>query len=284
LGTAWFQQANKITFTKNYRSNDPQYAAMLENIGDGMINTIDIPDSSIAASIEDLIDNVYGDDVTSDDNSANMILAYTLEQCANVNGAVFNRIASAGATVSLAADDLSSCRNPDEYPAEYVASLHVHGAPPAELQLKIKARYMILRNIDPPNVCNGVLAECVTSSRILCTMKLLTGPGKGTLIKLPRVSFVVTSEQSGLPFSFGRRQFPIAPAYCVTVHKSQGQTLNKIGVIAETDAFAHGQVYVSMSRVGSWDKLMFFSPRVERFIKNKVARRLIAAMQRMQEM
>jgi ATP-dependent exoDNAse (exonuclease V) alpha subunit len=61
----------------------------------------------------------------------------------------------------------------------------------------------------------------------------------------------------------------------VTVHKSQGQTLNVIGVIAEKDAFAHGQVYVALSRVGSWDNIHFYSPRQELFIKNNVAKNLI---------
>ena len=103
---------------------------------------------------------------------------------------------------------------------------------------------MIMRNLNPPNICNGVLAELVAFTRMMCTVKLLSGPGQGLIVKLPRCSFYVTSETSGLPFNFRRRQFPINPAYCVTVHKSQGQTLHKIGIIADTDAFAHGLVYV----------------------------------------
>jgi hypothetical protein len=281
LGSSWFQKAHKLTFSHNFRSIDPAFSHLLECVGDGILDSICIPPESIACNIEDIIDRVYGNDVTSDNNFSNMILAYTLDQCAIVNASVFSRISSAGSSISYAADDLSNCRSPDEYPAEYVASLHVHGTPPAELTMKIKARYMILRNLDPPFVCNGVLAECVSVTRLLCSMKLLSGPGKGKIVQLPRVSFVVKSEQSGLPFAFGRRQFPIAPAYCVTVHKSQGQSLNKIGIIAETDAFAHGQVYVAMSRVGCWSNIVFHSPRAECFLKNKVSKRLINAMQRM---
>ena len=65
------------------------------------------------------------------------------------------------------------------------------------------------------------------------------------------------------------------PAYCVSVHKSQGQSLKKIGFIAEKDAFAHGQVYVALSRVESWQRITFYSPRGEAVIKNKVAKELI---------
>jgi ATP-dependent DNA helicase PIF1 len=110
-------------------------------------------------------------------------------------------------------------------------------------------------------------------------MRILTGPGKGKVIYLPRFSYKVTAENSGLPFTFIRRQFPLIPAYCVSVHKSQGQSLDMIGIVAEKDAFAHGQVYVAMSRVGSWNNIAFFSPRGEKFIKNKVAKELIALQQ-----
>ena len=134
---------------------------------------------------------------------------------------------------------------------------------------------MIMRNLNPPNVCNGVLAELITHSRYLCNVRLLSGPGTGQIVKLPRISFYVTSENSGVPFNFCRRQFPISPAYCVTVHKSQGQTLSKIGLIADTDPFAHGMLYVALSRVGQWADVAFMSPRNEPFIMNKVCKNLV---------
>ena len=109
-------------------------------------------------------------------------------------------------------------------------------------------------------------------------MRLITGPGSGQIVKLPRISFQVTSENSGLPFNFVRRQFPITPAYCVTVHKSQGQTLDNIGIIADTDPFAHGMLYVALSRVGSWNNVVFYSPREESFLKNKVCMQLVGGM------
>jgi hypothetical protein len=134
---------------------------------------------------------------------------------------------------------------------------------------------MILRNLDPPIVCNGVLAELVSHSRLLCSLRLLTGPGRGQIVRLPRISFHVTAENSGIPFNFCRRQFAITPAYCVTVHKSQGQTLSKIGLIVDTDPFAHGMAYVALSRVGTWANVVFFSPRDENFMQNNVCKQLV---------
>jgi hypothetical protein len=272
----WFQKAEQIVFTKNYRSRDPAYASTLELIGNGNIECIDIPSDRIAVSVDHAIEMLYGTDITHSSNAKNMMLAFTLDQCALVNNAILEKIPGSS-TISVASDDLKECKSPDEYPSEYVGSLNIHGAPPANLTLKQGARYMIMRNIDH-SICNGVLAEAVSFTRWLCTMRLMTGPGSGQIVMLPRISFQITTENSGLPFNFVRRQFPITPAYCVTVHKSQGQTLDNIGIIADTDPFAHGMVYVALSRVGSWNNVVFYSPREESFLKNKVCMQLVGGM------
>ena len=51
-----------------------------------------------------------------------------------------------------------------------------------------------------------------------------------------------------LPFVLKRRQFPIQPAFAMTINKAQGQTLNYVGVYLSTPVFSHGQLYVACSR------------------------------------
>jgi ATP-dependent exoDNAse (exonuclease V) alpha subunit len=44
-------------------------------------------------------------------------------------------------------------------------------------------------------------------------------------------------------------QFPVKVAYAITIHKSQGQTFDKVIIdLGDRGAFAHGQVYVALSR------------------------------------
>ena len=55
-----------------------------------------------------------------------------------------------------------------------------------------------------------------------------------------------------------RNQFPVRVAFGMTIHKSQGQTLNKVSVWLQEPCFGHGQLYVAASGVGNPDNIKFF--------------------------
>jgi len=276
LSADWFQEAHKFTFTVNFRAaSNAQFASFLESVGDGAIDTIDVPESSRVVNVATLLAATYPDITNYSSNS--MILAMTLDQCAVVNSAALQLVPGEAHT-AIAVDDTQACQTPDLYPLEYIASLNLRGVPPAHLILKKHARYMIIRNYSPPSVCNGTLCEMLTWTTFTCQVRLLNGPGAQRIVIFPRCSFTIDTENSGLPFTFNRIQFPIIPAYCVTIHKSQGQTLANIGLIMEADAFAHGLIYVALSRVQSWDRIKFCSPRNETFMKNKVNKALLALL------
>lgn len=55
-------------------------------------------------------------------------------------------------------------------------------------------------------------------------------------------------------------QYPVMPAYATTIHKIQGQTLEKAHVILGDGCFAPGQLYTALSRVRSFDSLTLDRP------------------------
>ena len=45
-----------------------------------------------------------------------------------------------------------------------------------------------------------------------------------------------------------RIQFPVRVCFAMTIHKGQGQSMTRVGVYVAQQMFAHGQLYVAVSR------------------------------------
>ena len=88
------------------------------------------------------------------------------------------------------------------------------------------------------------------------TAKILTGRSKGQTTLLPRIKLEPTQQR--FPFRMVRTQFPLMPAFSMTINKSQGQSFSKVGVSLTNPVFAHGQLYVALSRAQSSKGLKIF--------------------------
>ena len=97
--------------------------------------------------------------------------------------------------------------------------------------------------------------------------KILNKKDKKLLI--PRMPLIPSD--TNLPFEFQRIQFPIRPAFAITFNKSQGQTLDFVSIwLGESHVFTHGQLYVALSRVSSFKKILIASDNVNKKTKNIV--------------
>ena len=160
-----------------------------------------------------------------------------------------------GDAVNLSSAD--SVGNPNDafrYNTEYLNTLKPNGFPQHMLQLKPGMPLMLLRNLNPrQGLCNGtrLIFETMVQSRLLqCRIV-----GSNRIVLIPRITFI--PKVGEYPFEWERRQYPVRPAFAITINKSQGQTMKEIGVWLRGQVFTHGQLYVACSRVGKPDSLRF---------------------------
>jgi ATP-dependent DNA helicase PIF1 len=140
------------------------------------------------------------------------------------------------------------------YSPEFLNALTPQGMPPSQLRLKVGMPVILLRNLNTAlGLANGTRLLITAMHNRTLQADILTGPRAGQPVMLCRN--LTTTDDPHLPFPFSRRQFPIRPAFAMTINKAQGQTFERIGVYLPRPCFSHGQLYVAISRVGARDAI-----------------------------
>jgi ATP-dependent exoDNAse (exonuclease V) alpha subunit len=126
------------------------------------------------------------------------------------------------------------------------------------LVLKEGARVMTLKNGE--GYVNGSLGVITTIGDNSIYVELEDG-GNTVEINPVRWENVRYTVQKGKKMKLGLdvvgefMQYPLRLAWAMTIHKSQGQTFDRVHVDIGSGAFAHGQTYVALSRCRSLEGL-----------------------------
>ena len=130
------------------------------------------------------------------------------------------------------------------------------------LNLCIAAQVMLIINLDlSEGLANGSRGVITSfSEKGLPIVEFLNGK----TIEIDYHTWYLSEHES-----FGRKQIPLCIAYAITIHKSQGATLDYTLVDLGKSLFEDGQAYVALSRVKSLEGLFIYSLDVKKITSNK---------------
>lgn len=230
----------RIELTRIYRQADPEFIGILNKVRD---NALD-PDSLR------LLNQRYKPSFTPEKKEGYITLTTHNSSALRINNARLEELPGKAAVFS----------------AEVTGDFPSYSYPTEEaLELKAGAQVMFVKN-DPSRekrYYNGKIGEITGITSDLIQVRC---PGDGEEIGVEKavwnnVRYVLNPDtkevEEKIVGTF--EQFPLKLAWAITIHKSQGLTFEK-AIIDANLSFAHGQVYVALSRCKTLEGMVLSSP------------------------
>ena len=224
-------------------SGDPHLEAFDRwtlDIGNGVSNSIKVPADMIATRItpnseknsaaegEAMVNfcNKIFPNLADNIGDPNWIEGRAILAPTNKEVEMLNNILSEELPGSLevlrSADQMESSEDGISFNVEYLNTLTPSGCPPHALNLKSGMPLMLLRNLNPrEGLCNGtklIFEETIDNKVLKCRVA-----GSDRMVLIPRIMFIPKLGDLGMNYPWSRRQFPVKPAFAMTINKSQGK-------------------------------------------------------------
>lgn len=222
-----------VELKKVYRQNDEQFIHLLNGVRENTISNIDLNKLNLRYN------QTYEPSITSNE----ITLATTNDIVNSINTTKLNQLSSKNHEfVATVTGTFLEDKNISKFPTDKI------------LNLKKDAQIMFIKNDTGENRrwVNGTLGKIIEIGDNSITIQV---EKSGIAYEVERVmwediEYVWNKEEAEIQQNtIGTfTQFPIKLAWAVTIHKSQGQTFNKVIINLGNGAFTTGQTYVALSR------------------------------------
>lgn len=233
-------EMSSVELTEIFRQRDPEFTSMLNSI-------------RTAENLKEVIPKLNAGCTSAEDDTSIITLSCTNKVADEINSTAQGKLTGVSKTYS------------GEITGKFVVE-EERLPSPLNLTLKVGAQVMFTKNDEQRRWVNGSLGRVVELLDKSIRVEMVSDT-TGIIYDVSPVEWESykyeydDKKDKIAPKVAGRYvQFPLMLAWAVTIHKSQGKTLEKVRVDLGTGAFAAGQVYVALSRCRSMGDIRLTRP------------------------
>lgn len=226
-------------FTKIFRQNNQDFLNLLSKCRDGSVTSKDLqPINRDCVRVPDGIENI-------------LCLTTRVAESKDINLDKYNKIDKSEVDFDAFINgDKKYYENPSNCPA------------PKKLRLKEGTQVLFTANDLEKRFVNGTIGVIIAIDKIhkVITVKDDISIFRVRPYKWEKIEFVLKGSFVVPEIKSTFIQFPMVYGWAMTIHRSQGKTLDKAFINMEAGTFAPGQGYVALSRIKSLEGLYLKSP------------------------
>jgi ATP-dependent DNA helicase PIF1 len=250
----WKSTFDNVNLIKNFRQNDEEFQTILSEIRKGKISKSSYKILMTRVGIEPPPNITQ---LVSTRNTADDINNF---HYSSLNGEEYIYNKNRKLDLSLSESEKRSRKKFTDEQIEYeVSYLYNHIRCETSISLKIGTVVMCIVNMHTIPICNGSQGVVIGFTN------------KNPVVRFDCGDVIITPhlwKSEKIP-GIGIEQLPLIYAWAITIHKSQGATMDKALIDAGKTIFACGQMYVALSRVRSLEGLFLQDFRPEKIKINK---------------
>ena len=235
----WKEMINETIFLKEiYRQKSGDFLSMLSKLRIGVVDR----------EVSDLVSKTSNNKLVNEHGIKPTLLCACNVDVDKVNDTELMNLPGEMVEYKSIDTNVYANQNPDALPFRT----------PERLRLKVGAQVMMVANVNPEvgfvNGARGVVTSITSQERVM--VRLLTGREVSVYKYLQEFDIDGCSHKVGAAvMKCSRLQFPLKLAWAVTIHKSQGQTIDYL-IVDLNKVFAPGQAYTAISRGSSLENMI----------------------------
>ena len=232
-----FQDAQFKTFelTSIYRQKDDHFIYLLNSVRDGTISHSQLNDLN-----DSLVENFQMDE-------GKIILTTTNSRASSINQKYLNQLSE---EEFLFQGQATGQFYKELFPTDEI------------LRLKKGAQVIMIKNDPEKRWVNGSIGIIHEIAQKKIKVKINHKIFEVKKEKWDRIQYTYDEDQQEVQedITGSFKQYPMRLAWAITIHKSQGQTFEKVIIDMSQGSFAPGQLYVALSRCISLDGIELLRP------------------------